>query len=411
MLGCAALVTRIVVLAAAAAFTLTVVCALLVAPGYETSRLNDQVQYLALARGLVERGELTRALVNEPFVPETYRLPGYPLLLAPLCIGGCDHLRIAVAQGLLVAVLVLVSFALARRVLRRRVAAFAALAVAAYVPFAYYGALALSDLPGAVLVALGLHAWLRAREGGRLSWAFAAGALFGWSALMRGVLVLFPLALAAVALVRDRRSFRAAAIMILSVAVVVAPYVTYAETGFGRLAGGTSGLVTWLGVFQGRSAASLDETERAEAEAARGEIAAFDAIADRPTRALAWPALDDSLGRRGRMLIAHDVVTWLLGIVPRSVELWAGDRPPDASIDVSIALGSLQLVLFVFGLGGAVVLMRRGEAGATFALAIAYVWLSALFATEGRYSLPAKPFLIISAVAAVDLLLERRRDA
>lgn len=44
------------------------------------------------------------------------------------------------------------------------------------------------------------------------------------------------------------------------------------------------------------------------------------------------------------------------------------------------------------------------------ALVVAYVWVVALpFQAQGRYSLPAKAFLIIAAVAAVDLVLRRRR--
>ncbi len=403
--------SRLVGAAALAGFALTILCAIVVAPDYE-SYLNDQVQYQALARGLVERGELTRATGDEAFIPETNRLAGYPLLLAPLCLGGCDHFRIAVAQGLLVGVLVLTAFALARRVLGPRAAALAAAAVALYVPFAYYGALALSDLPGAVLVALGVHAWLRGRETGSASWGFAAGALFGWAALMRGSLAFLPVALVAIALVRDRRAARLAAATLAALALVFAPYVAYAQSGFGRPVGANSGTVMWIGVFQFRTEASLDAVERAEAAAARAEIAAFDAMTDRHARALAWLALDDSLGRRARTLIAHDPGRWLAGLVPRSLELWAGDRPLRAPIEQSVAIGSIHLVLLVLGLAGALALRRRGEAGAVFVLVIAYVWLvAAPFQTEGRYSLPAKPFLIVAAVAALDLLVRRRRPA
>ncbi len=323
---------RLVLLAATVALGLTIAAALVVAPDYETRVLNDQLQYLSLARGLVERGEFTRALAGEPFIPETNRFPGYPLLLAPLCVGGCNHLAIAVAQGLLFAALVLASFALARRVLPERAAGLAALAVALYVPFAYYGALALSDLPGAALLALGVAAWLRARDRGSLAWAFAAGALLGWAGLVRGALLAFPLALTALALLRDRRAAGLAAAALLGAGIVVAPYVAYAEASFGRPFGANSGTVMWIGVTQGRAESSLDATERAEVDGARAEIAAFDAMTDERARALAWLRLDDSLGRRARALIAHDPGRWIGSMLPRSIELWAGDRPLEASV-------------------------------------------------------------------------------
>src|SRR5439155_576346 len=63
-------------------------------------RRDDQVQYLALARGLIERGEFTRAGAGEPFVPEPLRFPGYPLLLAAVCrTVGCE--RIVAVQAVL----------------------------------------------------------------------------------------------------------------------------------------------------------------------------------------------------------------------------------------------------------------------------------------------------------------------
>src|SRR4051794_14484193 len=145
------------VLAAALAFALTIGYAAAVQPAWEPQH-TDQLQYLSLARGFAERGEFTRAAGGEAFFPETYRLPGYPLLLAPLCVGGCDHWRIAIAQAFLVAALALAAGAIARRVVPR-LATAAAFATALFLPFAYYGAIALSDLAGAALFGLGLLAW------------------------------------------------------------------------------------------------------------------------------------------------------------------------------------------------------------------------------------------------------------
>jgi len=400
-------------IAPALAFALTVGYAALVQPAWEPQH-TDQLQYLALARGLAERGEFTRATATEAFFPETYRLPGYPLLLAPLCIGGCDHWRIAIAQALLVALLAFLAGALASRVAPRAATA-AALATALFLPFAYYGAIALSDLPGAVLFALGIVSWIRAIER-RSTWlAIAAGAVFGWAGLMRGALVFAPLVFAGAALLRDRANARVAAASVLATLIVLAPYVAYSETGFGRITGGTSGLVTWLGVFQGRTEASLDTFERAQADEARADIAAFDAIADRRARALAWPPLDDSLGVRARALIAHDPVGWILRAVPRTLELWAGERPVPGggSTDLALALAAVQLVLVAVAGAGVVLLARRRDHAATVVVVgIMYVWLTALpFQTEARYALPAKMMAIVAAVAFIESRLAARRRA
>ena len=399
---------RTTIAAAAFAAALTLAYAAWLQPDWEPG-LNDQQQYLALARGLVERGELTRAKPGEPFIPETNRLPGYPVLIAPTCLGGCDHWRIAVLQAALAALLVVASAAVAKRVVPRRAGAVA-FGVALYLPFAYFGALALSDLPGAVLFSLALLLWLRSIERASVPAALAAGALFGWAALMRGALLLFPFALAGLLLIGDRRPWRLALAAVATTALVVLPYVAYSETSFGRPFAGNSGAVLWIGALQGRDEASLDDFERTEVAAARAEIAALDA-ADRQGQPRAWLALDDSLGARARRVIAHDPLGWVARSFLRSVELWGGERPlrGGATGDIAAALGAVQLVLFAAALAGsAVLLRRRDQAGVAVVLVIAYVWLTAVpFQTEARYALPAMAFVFIAAVAAFDRWSER----
>src|SRR5205807_5441813 len=55
-----------------AAIVLTIAYAAYLAPDWDPAR-DDQRQYVALARGLVERGEYTHAGVGEPFIPEPLR--------------------------------------------------------------------------------------------------------------------------------------------------------------------------------------------------------------------------------------------------------------------------------------------------------------------------------------------------
>ena len=395
---------RAVIAAPALAFALTLAYAAAVQPGWE-AQFNDQLQYLSLARGLVERSEFTRAVIDEPFIAETYRLPGYPLLIAPTCVGGCDHWRIALLQGALVAALVVAAGSIARHLVSGR-EAMVMFAVALYLPFGYYASLALSDAAGATLFGLGVAAWLRARERGSVLWAVAAGALLGWASLVRAALLFAPLALGAVALLRGRRGAAAAIACVIGAAIVVAPYVAYSERAFARPLGGTSGLVLWLGVLQVRTESQLDDVERREVAAARADITAYDAIADRRERALAWSALDDSLGARARVLIAHDPLGWLARAVPRSLELWAGDVPLPRGGEASAAtvFAFAQLLIVTAGIAGALLLARRGgEPGILVAVIVAYVWATAFpFQTEGRYSLPAKVFVLVGAVALVD---------
>ena len=128
---------RFVGIACVAAIGLALGYAVLVAPAFEPY-LDDQVSYLRLAHGFVTRGEYTRASLDEPFVPEPLRPPGYPLFLAPLCLAGCSHWAVAIVQALLYGALVLLAYGIARAMLSARAAQVAAAGVAGYLPIAYF---------------------------------------------------------------------------------------------------------------------------------------------------------------------------------------------------------------------------------------------------------------------------------
>ena len=105
---------------------------------------NDQVQYLALARGFLDRGEFTRAVPGEPFVPEPLRYPGYPLFVAFLCgTVGCEH--VVEAQAVLLAITVFMVVRLARSFVGTRAALAAGGIVAVFPAFSYFAALRLSE--------------------------------------------------------------------------------------------------------------------------------------------------------------------------------------------------------------------------------------------------------------------------
>ncbi|MBI3521642.1 MAG: glycosyltransferase family 39 protein [Chloroflexi bacterium] len=387
------------------AFAVTVAYAASLSPEFEPSR-DDQLAFAALARGLAERGEFTRAGPGEAFFPETLRAPGYPLFVAALCrTVGCGHWQIALAQGLLVALLVVLTHALAKRALADgRPALVATALVAVYPTFAYFAALEMADILGAVLLMGAALAFVRSR-------AALSGALFGALALTR---FLFGLVVVPVAFLSTRRRLLALA---LGFAVVVTPLFVYSYSTLGTLSSGSSGSGLWYGYFQRLDARDLDSAERASAAQVQREIDAFDAITDRRAQALAWPRLDALMRDRALALIATHPLPWLARGVDRSLVLWAGDRPvrvgtsiPDA---VAVALLAAQLVLFVAGLIGSAALARRPEVAARLPLLIvAYTWLSAFpFVTEERYALPARPFLFIGAVAAWVALRARSRPA
>lgn len=438
--------TRWLVAAAALAFGMTIVYAAVLQPDWESYR-DDQRQYLALARGLATRLEFTRATPGEEFIPEPLRTPGYPLLLAPMCaLSGCEHWHVAIVQALLNGVLPLLTFALAAP-LGRRLALAGALTVAAYPFFAYYAALPLSDLPATVLLVAACVAAARSRES--LRWAVLAGLATGALALTRPVFVLFPLAVGvAIALGVDappRRRALAMVILIVTHLAVMLPFNAYAYQAFGGPFASSSGTGLWWGYFQGQGgtptavgafrvaalagasdgelvehgrAVSLDPLESVEAGGALRDIDRFGRITDRRAQADGWIEMNASLARRATTLILHDPAGYLVrGLTVRTIELWAGDLPirvrdlqrlpPLATLVATVG----QMWLFLFGLLGCVLLARRRSTEALLVVgAVLYLWLASIpFVTEPRYSLAARPALLIGVVAAVSELSRRRR--
>jgi len=392
------------------AIALTAAYAAALGPDPEPRR-DDQVQYLALARGLIERGEFTRAGAGEPFVPEPLRFPGYPLLLAAVCrTVGCE--RIVAVQAVLLALAVVLTVRFGAPVLGGRRALAAGALVAAYPTFAYFAALTVSEIAATVLLAGACVAFVAMAERPAAPRALVAGALLGALALTRPFFLPLPLLLAALALASRRRSARPLApALLLTIAAfgaVLAPQVAYSLTSFGRPLVGSLGTQLWLGYFQGLAPADLDDFQRAEADAGRAAIARLENAADRRTQSYAFVALDDELRARALALMAHDPLGYLARGAVRSVVLWAGEVPArDAGATLPDAVRSawlaLELSFLGVGLVGSVRLARRGDLRALVPLALVlFVWaLSFPLWAEGRFSLPAKPLLAIGVVAAL----------
>ena len=131
-------------------------------------------------------------------------------------------------------------------------------------------------------------------------------------------------------------------------------------------------------------------------------------------QAQAFVVLDDELRTRALALIAHDPAGFLSRGLARSVQLWAGDvpvRPEQAGAGITALWIVVNLVFLMFGLAGAVLLARRGGPFASLPLVIVVAtWvLSYPLWAEGRFSLPARPFLGIGLAALVGHFVRERR--
>ena len=371
---------------------------------------NDQVQYLALARGFLDRGEFTRAVPGEPFVPEPLRYPGYPLFVAFLCgTVGCEH--VVEAQAVLLAITVFMVVRLARSFVGTRAALAAGGIVAVFPAFSYFAALRLSETLATFLLVASSAAVVALLERPSRARAVACGVLLGALALTRPFFLPLPLFLVVIPLApryRSRSLAAAAVVALAAYAVVIGPMVAYSISNFGRPFTGNLGAQLWQGYFQGRTRADLDDFEREQVDLAVVAIQRQEGLADRREQAYAYVALDEELRRRAIDLIRHDPLGWVARGALRSAELWGGDPPARDSgttlPPTARALWyALNLSLLGVGIIGAIRLLRRPSVAAAIPLAIVvFVWLLSFpLWAEGRYSLPAKPFLAIGAVAAL----------
>lgn len=417
-----------------------------VQPDWESYR-DDQFEYLALARGLVERAEFTRAGPNEAFVPEPLRTPGYPIFLAALCRTiGCGNWHIAIAQAALLAMAIPLVAVAARRI-DRRAALPVGWAMAAYLPFAYFAALPLSEVAATFLLVLATACFFLARERRSAAWGLAFGASCAWLGLTRPIYLLVPSAFLIggwlgdrAALFRAPRSWIAAAI---AYAAILAPVMLGSAASFGSPSASSGGTSLWWGYFQGLGAtpdavarfddaalreapeaeivaagraAGLEPVEATEAAYVKRRIAAFDRIDDRLTQAYAWVDLNRDLATRALVLIRHDPWGWIArGLGVRSIELWAREAPfrirdaMRAPFGAHLVLVTAQLALLALAIFGVIHAIRAGHRDMWLVAALlVYVWLVSLpFVTEPRYSLPAKPLLLLAAVIGLQRLAPR----
>lgn len=433
---------RALVALAVAAYALTLVYAFALAPAWEPEH-GDQEDYLALARGLAARAEYTVASDEGPFRPEPRKPPGYPLLIAPLCrLTGCDHWHVALLQATLSSLMVPLTYLYARRVCGGRLALITSASVALYPTFAYFAALALSDLPATTILVLALALAVQARERGSSAFALGAGTALGALALTRSLLspLLVPVAVF-LGTTRTAR-LRLPVALALGTALMIAPYAGYTYAHFGALSGsGGEGL--WYGYFEGRAALpdpdpsvcvaaeagdalptvhavpGLDafETELAHRGQCR-RAAAFRRLASGGPPSL-WPALDRSLFDDALRLIAHDPLGWAArGLSIRSLALWARDEPlpvraaRELPVQARIGLMVVELLLLAIASIGLLSAARSGgPVGALTVSVVGYVWLAGvIFWTEGRYALPARPLFLLGVVlGARALALDARR--
>lgn len=379
----------------------------------------DGVVYDRFAYNLVHHGAFSAATAA-PFEPSVYRTPGYPLFLAALkLIGGDSLLLVRVVQFLLLGLTAVLVYAAACRLFDVATARVAALLTVTYLPLLWIARQHLTE----TLTSLLLTAIVVLLLIGRRGWHFAAvGALLGCTTMVRPVFAfaVVPILLGMLIWPQTgrREAAKHAALVVAAFCVLLVPWtvrnlnVTDRLSPLGGGGGGTSLLASamqYKNLIQYRFDAAelhvLDAREqpivrRANAQARRESGPPSENIREEL-------AADEAVRKEARKIFKSLTVGDIVREIPqREAYLWSvQDYPPEATMTSWHRIAQLQhFLLFALALFGLILGFRRIGASIWPLLVFpAFLMVAHLVVhSEGRYSIPARPtVLILSSVAAV----------
>ncbi len=383
----------LVLISFAVALVLRLGVAIALPTDFLSDAMSDRFQYHQIASNLLDYG----IFGLQPGIPDQYVPPGYPAFLAVIyfffgrTIAGPG---VRIAQSLLGALTIIPVFYLARRIYpaERRVAILSALAAALHPILILYCSFQLTETLYTLSVMVFLLALSRSLDMLSLRWGLASGLLLGLAILVREVMVVFPIFIAALLLGRPetwRQRLAYLGILILGTGLTISPWIARNSLLTGQLtfvtgrASSVAQMVAGTGTgFETPGQAARQQHKR-ELDAAR--YATFDDMLDLQF-ALSDPAYYAWLaGTRFEL-------TWLH---PKGLE----SLPPGA------ARWGYRLAHGVILLLGAVGIWEAFRRQRRPAWPLPAIWLYTiavhlfLSTAEPRYSVPLLPVILILAVA------------
>ncbi|HEX7243961.1 MAG TPA: glycosyltransferase family 39 protein [Solirubrobacterales bacterium] len=403
--------------------------------GYKPA--NDAFEYDYYARAIADGDGYPRSGYLLQGGPTAIRGPGYPYFLGGVyALSGSSATAGRVADALLGALAIVLTYLIARRIWGVRVGLLAAALTAVFPPLVLLSRELLSESLfivlelGAVLCALNYR-----RSGGALGWAAGAGALCGLALLTRntGLALLLPLALGVLVLQpRFRpRALLGPAVLLAVAALVVAPWTIRNTVQFDRFVPlTTSAGITAAGVYNPTSHDSNTHGAWRDPRTVPSLAPLFE------TPGLDEAEVDAKLRREARdfawqhPVYVAEAFGWNLA---RMFELTGGsvvdregnpvdDRGIGSAAPTSERIGIAILVLL--GLVGtlALIFSRRANPGDSerppglprgpfflWLIPILILTTTALVNGLPRDRLPADPFLLILAAIGLAVVYDRAR--
>lgn len=394
-------------------------------------RLGDSDSYISAAKAILDGSYTTRlgrtdvtglkvpsSAVGSP-ERQTYRTPGYPLLLAATGGGGFGAATDAIiaVQAVVAGLTTLVLVFVFRRLWGERLALFAG-AVSALDPFTkHYVTRILSEVLAGLLVAVTAYAFVRAWQQRSARWWVATGVAAAALTLTRP---LFGLAIPLLALAALPR-LRLLGAVLAGSALLLAPWLGWTAAATGRPAVSSFGegwnlLIAAHGEGLHRTAVQVERSPsyRRDFFSVHRFAPSAEALRSDPDAHPRYLVKADSEQRR----LAKDLYLHRLGHEPwnvlwevayRSYFLWEAHEDwvqPGWLLPFLRALDWLSLALAAMGAFFA--LRRAGPARPLAVFLLVFTIVNGLHHVEARYAMPVRGFYLGFAALALAQLWARR---
>ncbi len=388
------------------AFRLAVVSRMAMPPANDLL-WNDAVGWnLANGRGFT-------ATLGEPKVPGVFRTPGYPTFLAVVySLAGHSHWAAYLAQALIDSLTGIFVWLIAMKLLGAGVA-YASGLIYGLNPYSTIHCGILSqDILLTFTVVLALYLIILAGYGsGKTSLWFAAGVTIGLAALVKAFIVLYVIVALLIQcfVLRSAKKFvTAAAFTGLGIGLVVTPWVVRNYLCFHRFpplaVGGTGTNLTYL-------VEELREGESAlvgKQEVATGDRLSSAVYLNNFVDGAELIEKEYRLAQGAKVEIQRRWPAYLLLVVKHIPRLWITKYTLGQGGAARLAASAVSIVTLITGLAG--MLLLRNRWGALLPLYLTVIVITLIYApytAEARYTLPARPAMIIFIGALVATAVKR----
>lgn len=382
------------------------------ASGFGTHPVSDQIWDDAVGWNLASGNGFT-ASQSDPRVPGIFRMPGYPGFLSVIyLLFGHSYSAVYAAQSIADSLSAVLIGSIAYNLISARVGVMTGFLYALYP----YSAIFCSQIGQDILLTLSVLVALSAivaatRNAGNLWLWFTVGIATGCTTLVKANFILFiivPFLTVLLIAPRARRSIPVFMVMAAGLTLVVAPwmirnYITF--DSFPLLAaGGTGTNLMYL----------VDELDGGEEKLmSRYQVSPTDGTAFAPyldgqIDGAALIAREKELAAQAVPELARRWPEYLVLIGKHIPRLWLTRHALGRSRFIGVAGQLISWAFLVPGIAGMVLLSGRRRALIPLYAAILFITLMyAPYTAEARYTLPARPVLILFAGFTFTLLLEK----